>query len=94
MTADPVRSSPLGGHGSRWECIDLERGEVKIEHGRVTLDGKRTATDDPKSKASRRTVEVDRIHTGTVALLRSLRARQKADRLAAGLRTKRADWCL
>lgn len=67
-----------------WDSIDLERGEVKVEHGRVLLDGHRTATDDPKSTASRRTVPVEEVQPGTVALLRTLRARQAADRLALG----------
>jgi integrase len=70
--------------GMRWESIDLDRGEVKVEHGRVVLDGHRTATDDPKSTASRRTVPVEEIQPGTGALLRALRARQAADRLALG----------
>jgi site-specific recombinase XerC len=70
--------------GMTWDAIDLERGEVKVEHGRVLLDGHRTATDDPKSTASRRTVPVEEVQPGTVALLRTLRARQAADRLALG----------
>ena len=64
--------------------VDLDRREVKVEHGRVLLDGQRTATDDPKSSASRRTVPVEEIQPGTAALLRSLRARQAADRLILG----------
>jgi integrase len=70
--------------GMTWDCVDLDSGEVRIEHGRVMLDGRRTATDDPKSSASRRTISVDGAQPGTAALLRSLRARQKADRLALG----------
>jgi integrase len=70
--------------GMRWESVDLEQGEVKVEAGRVLLDGHRTAIDDPKSKASRRAVPVDDMHPGTVALLRSVRARQAADRLILG----------
>jgi hypothetical protein len=61
----------------------LERGEVKVQAGRVTLDdGHRSRTDEPKSKASQRFVPVEETQPGTVALLRSLRARQAADRLA------------
>jgi integrase len=70
--------------GLRWESVDLDRGEIKVQHGRVSLDGHRTATDDPKSTASRRTVPVEDIQPGTVALLRSLRARQARDRLILG----------
>ena len=32
--------------------MDLIKGEIKIEAGRVLLDKMRTATDDPKSTAS------------------------------------------
>jgi integrase len=70
--------------GMQWDCVDLDHGEVKVEHGRVLLDGNRTATDDPKSTASRRTVPVEEIQPGTVALLRALKARQAADRLLLG----------
>jgi hypothetical protein len=45
-----------------------------VEAGRVLLDGRRTATDEPKSTASRRTVPVEEIQRGTGALLRSLKA--------------------
>jgi Phage integrase central domain len=62
--------------GMRWEAIDLARGEVAVQAGRVLLDGHRTATEDPKSTASHRTVPVEEMHPGTVALLRSLSARQ------------------
>lgn len=71
--------------GLKWSSVDLDLGEIRVEASRVLLDGgTRTVTDDPKSKASRRTVPVEAIQPGTVALLRSLRARQAADRLALG----------
>lgn len=70
--------------GLRWSAVDLDKGMVTVEAGRVALDGKRTTTDDPKSAASWRTVPVESMHAGTVALLRTLKARQAADRLAAG----------
>jgi hypothetical protein len=54
------------------------------ERGRVPVGGRRTAIDDPKSAASRRTVSVEGVQPGTVALLRALKARQAADRLALG----------
>jgi hypothetical protein len=62
-----------------------------VEAGWVALDGHRTATDDPKSKASWRTVPVEDMHSGTGALLRSLKARQAADRLVLGI-TQRPGW--
>jgi len=70
--------------GLTWEHADLDAGTVTVRQGRVLLDGHRTAVDDPKSAASWRTVPVESMHPGTVALLRSLKARQAADRLAAG----------
>lgn len=79
--------------GMMWESIDLDRGEVKIERGRVLLDGHRTAIDEPKSKASKRTVPVEDIQPGTTALLRSLKAGQAQDRLMLGRGTWTRDWC-
>jgi hypothetical protein len=38
----------------------------------------------PSSSASHRTVPVEEMHPGTVAFLRTLKARQAADRLALG----------
>jgi integrase len=70
--------------GLQWDAVDIDRGEVKIEAGRVLLDGSRTTIDEPKSKASQRSVPVEDIQPGTTVLLRSLRARQAADRLALG----------
>jgi integrase len=71
--------------GLKWDAVDLERGEITIKAGRVSLDGgQRTATGDPKSAASKRTVPVEGIQPGTVRLLKALKARQKADRLALG----------
>jgi hypothetical protein len=70
--------------GMKWDAVDLINGEVRVEAGRVLLDGHRTATADPKSTTSRRTVPVEDIQPGTVVLLRSLKARQAADRLKHG----------
>jgi integrase len=70
--------------GMTWDAIDPDRGEVQIIQGRVLLDGHRTAIDDPKSAASRRTVSIEDILPGTVALFRALSARQAADKLGMG----------
>jgi len=70
--------------GMKWDAVDLIKGEVRVEAGRVQLDGHRTATDDPKSSASRRTVPVEDIQPGTAALLLSLKARQAADKAKHG----------
>lgn len=72
--------------GLRWSDVDLEAGTVTVAQGRVQLQdgGQRSHVDEPKSEQRRRTVPVEVIHPGTVALLRSLKARQAADRLKAG----------
>jgi integrase len=67
----------------RWGSVNLSDGLVAVQAGRVQLDGHRTLTDDPKSRASWRTVPVEAMHPGTLKLLRTLSARQAADRLAA-----------
>lgn len=70
-------------HGLRWSDVDLAAGLVTIRQGRVVVDGGH-ATDIPKSAQRRRSVPVEMILPGTVAALRSLAARQAADRMAAG----------
>jgi integrase len=70
--------------GLAWDHVDLDAGTVTITAGRVLLARGETSTDEPKSSASRRTVPVEAMHPGSVALLRALRASQAADRLAAG----------
>jgi hypothetical protein len=92
MEADIVWSPPLRGPGLRWDAVDLDSGEIVIEAGRVLLDGHRTATEDPKSSASHRTVSVKEIQPGTVALLRCLRARHHAERFVWALGTRRPAW--
>jgi len=80
--------------GLKLDAVDLERGEVKVQAGRVALNGHRSRTDEPKSKASERSIAVEEIQPGTVALLRSLRARQAADRLALASGYPRIrGWC-
>ena len=70
--------------GLRWDAVDLDRGEIVVQAGRVLLDRHRMATEGPKSSASHRTVPVVAMHPGAVALLRTLKARQAADRLVLG----------
>lgn len=71
--------------GLRWDAVDAESGRVTVRAGRVRIDGgKADVTDDPKSRASWRTVPVEDMHPGTMGVLRSLSVRQAADRLAAG----------
>lgn len=70
--------------GLRWSDVDLDAGTVRVRQGRVLLADGSSAIDAPKSEQRRRTVPVERIHPGTIAALRRLRAQQAADRLAAG----------
>lgn len=69
--------------GLRWSDINFDAGTVTVRQGRVQLS-KGDATDEPKSPQRRRTVPVEQIHPGTMALLRTMKAAQAADRLAAG----------
>lgn len=70
--------------GLRWDDLDLESGVASVSQGRVALDGGQSVVGDPKSAQRVRAVPVESIHPGTVALLRRLKAKQAADRLAAG----------
>jgi integrase len=70
--------------GMTWDCVDLERGEVKVEHGRVLLDGiappPMTRSPQPHDGPYRwRRSNRARWHSS-----RSLKARQATDRLLAG----------
>lgn len=69
--------------GLRWSDVDLDTGLVTVAQGRVALD-RGYATDDPKSASRRRTVPVESMWPGTLALLRTMRRQQAADRLRAG----------
>jgi integrase len=64
----------------RWRHVDLERATVSILSARVKA-GARTVEGSPKSKASTRTISID---PKTVASLRQWKARQTAERMAAG----------
>lgn len=70
--------------GLRWGDVDLEAGVASVSQGRVALDHGGSAVDDPKSAQRVRAVPFEAIHPGTVALLRRMKAKQAADRLAAG----------
>jgi len=66
--------------GIRWESIDLEGATMQITHTRVTVEGQ--ATDSiPKTSAGRRSIPLDKV---LVSLLRTHKARQAAEKLAAG----------
>jgi hypothetical protein len=83
LTASGLRRSEV--LGLEWSAVDWASGSVDVRQGRVkTGRAKTTATDDPKSAASRRTVPVEAIHPGTIAALKALRSAQAEQRLAAG----------
>jgi integrase len=63
--------------GSRWTDIDLDAGTATIAKQLIVL-GWTPTEDDPKSDAGGRTIALD---AGTVAVLRTHRRRQLADRL-------------
>ncbi|PRB04971.1 hypothetical protein CQ047_16055 [Microbacterium sp. MYb72] len=71
-------------HGLQWDDVDMDRGTVRVERGRVALQSGGWAVEAPKSEQRKRTLPVERVEPGTMALLRSLRAAQAADRLRAG----------
>jgi integrase len=66
--------------GLRWKNIDLDRGELRVLETRIVVDG-RVVTSTPKTAAGRRTIALDE---SLVGLLRSHRARQSSEKLAAG----------
>ena len=70
--------------GLAWEDVDLEQGTIRVRAGRVAIGDGRLERDDAKSEASERTVPVETIEAGTVALLRQLKRKQAEDRLAVG----------
>jgi integrase len=69
--------------GLPWESIDLDAGTLVVTQGRTMTDGV-NLVDMPKSKASGRVVPFESIAPGTAAMLKALRRRQAAERLAHG----------
>lgn len=65
--------------GLRWEFVDLEAGTVGVEHS-TTQIGQERVTTTPKNH-ERRTIGID---ARTVAVLKSWRTQQAAERLAWG----------
>ncbi len=74
--------------GLRWGPIDLEAGRLQIVQTRVVVEG--VATDStPKTSAGRRSIPLDPL---LVQRLKALRARQAAERLAAGSAYEETDY--
>jgi integrase len=72
--------------GLRWSNVDLDAGSLRIVRTLVTTDARRkgqpgTAWGTPKTAKGRRSVALDAV---TVVAVRQHRARQLAERLAAG----------
>ncbi len=66
--------------GLRWQDLDLEHATLSVHHALNRLDGE-YALAEPKTKQSRRTIMIPKI---AVTALKAHRARQAAERLAAG----------
>lgn len=66
--------------GLAWDAVDLEGGSLQVIRTRVVVDGKAIES-APKTSAGRRSVPLD---GELVGRLRAHRARQSAERLAAG----------
>lgn len=77
--------------GLRWADVDLEAGTVTIARGRVQLNSG-DDDGDPKSEQRWRTVPVESMHPGTVALLRQLMAAQEVAMRAAGRSWHHSDY--
>jgi len=70
--------------GLRWSDLDLSAGIASVSQGRVALDDGTSAVDDPKSAQRVRSVPFEAIHAGSIPLLKKMKAKQAADKLAAG----------
>lgn len=66
--------------GLRWDDVDLDQGEIRVERSTTQL-GKERVTTSPKNHERRRLA----IDSRTVAILRTWKAAQAQERLVAGL---------
>jgi integrase len=67
--------------GLRWSDVDLEKGRIEVRQQLLALKGKLSFSERTKTDHGRRRIDLD---NATVAVLKSQRARQAADRLAMG----------
>ncbi|MGC1211981.1 MAG: site-specific integrase [Micromonospora sp.] len=74
-----LRRGELLGLG--WADVDLDAGTLEVRRQRVTVAGKVSVVDQPKTEAGERLVP---LFPGTVAVLRQWRAQQKRERLQWG----------
>jgi integrase len=61
--------------GLRWSDVDLTAGTIRVERGRVAVDGKRTVETPPKTRRGRRTVFMS---AELAEAMRALREQQAA----------------
>jgi integrase len=66
--------------GLTWSAVDLDAGTLRIEETLTIVNGK-AAPSRPKTAAGLRTIELGANH---ISFLRTLKARQAAEKLAAG----------
>ena len=66
--------------GLRWSVIDLEAGTLRVESTLITVEGRPVAS-RPKTKKGERPIDLD---ADLISLLRTHKARQAAEKLAAG----------
>lgn len=78
MAATGLRRGEVAG--LLWSDLDLEKGELTVRHTLSRVDGALVLT-EPKTNRSRRRVP---LHAGLVTALKTWRAQQLQERLAAG----------
>jgi integrase len=66
--------------GLRWDDVDFKNKKISIHRARIRA-GNAVIEETPKTLAGRRTISLD---TGTITVLRQLKARQAEERLAMG----------
>ncbi len=66
--------------GLKWSAVDLDAGTLRIEATRTIVNGE-TVPSRPKTAAGLRSISLD---AHLISLLRTLKARQAAERLGAG----------
>jgi integrase len=74
--------------GLKWSDVDLRKGQLRVRRTLNRIDGELVCS-TPKTEKSRRTVPLT---TATVAMLKSHKAAQAVERLAAGDRWVDEDW--
>jgi integrase len=74
--------------GLKWQDVDLDSSTLSIRRTLILVDG-RVRVGEPKTRRSRRTIEID---THTTQILRKHRAAQLKERVLAGESWEHGDW--